>query len=121
MANWARSNGDSAKGLPQLPDIRDGTTWAATNEDKARVFAQQFFPHPRAADLSDIEGYQYPPPLPISNAVMADDIRTELRKLKPDKPPGPDNIPNRVLKLAQEELTLLHHDHPSLLLHRASS
>ncbi|SLM39698.1 Reverse transcriptase domain [Lasallia pustulata] len=107
LANWARSNGDKPKGLPQLPDIRDGTGWATTNESKARVFTRQFFPPPRATNLSDMESCQYLPPLSISNDVTADDIRTELRKLKPDKAPGPDNIPNKVLKLAQEELTPL--------------
>jgi len=54
--------------------------------------------------LSDIKGYAYPEPISIPYEVTKEDIQTEIKKLKPDKAPGPDNIPNRMLKLAAEEL-----------------
>ena len=41
-----------------------GTTESIHNpEEKARALADSFFPKPPEADLTEIEGYEYPEPL----------------------------------------------------------
>jgi hypothetical protein len=70
----------------------------SSNEDKANVLADHFFPPPVKADLADIERYRYPPELSMGQEVTTDDIINILKDIAPDKAPEPDSIPNRLLQ-----------------------
>jgi hypothetical protein len=56
------------------------------------------------ADLADIEGYRYLPELSVSQEVTADEIFTILKDIAPDKAPGPDSIPIRLLRECRDVL-----------------
>jgi hypothetical protein len=56
------------------------------------------------ADLADIEGYRYPPRLSVSQEVTTDEILSILKDITPDKTPGPDSIPNRLLRECRDVL-----------------
>lgn len=60
--------------------------------------AAHFFPPPVEADLDDIRDARYPDPIPIDQIETEEDVRLALRTIPPDKVPGPDGIPNRLLK-----------------------
>ncbi len=60
--------------------------------------AKHFFPDPVEADLSDIPTTTYPDRLPLSDVVYPGEIRATLKKLKGNTAPGPDAIPNQLLK-----------------------
>lgn len=68
------------------------------------MLAEHFFPPLVRADLTDIEGYRYPPELSMSQEVTADDTRDMLKAIAPDKAPGQDSIPNRFLRQCRDIL-----------------
>jgi hypothetical protein len=86
---------------------KDGTL-ASDMTDKMGVLQQTFFLKPPKADLTDILGYIYP--LARGGAwepITEHEVRTAISLVPPDKAPGPDRIPNRVLKIVREILTLI--------------
>jgi hypothetical protein len=72
-------------------------------EEKAKVLHQSFFPPPLNADLSDIEGYQYPPPIECPD-ITIQEIEKAVRRAAPNKAPGADGITNGVLQLTLDIL-----------------
>jgi hypothetical protein len=59
LAKWARNRkGSYEKGV--TPALKTNGELAETVEAKAAAFQQAFFPQPPDADLSDINGFQYP-------------------------------------------------------------
>jgi hypothetical protein len=68
-----------------------------TNEEKSQVLAKTFFPVRLAEELQHTQEQEYPDPVCKMDAITRDQIRRHIRKLKPYKAPGPDNIPNIVL------------------------
>lgn len=97
IAKWARKSEDQRD--TTIPDILDAQGRTHTDpEAKATAMAAHFFPQPAQADLTDILGTRYPEPLCIEKGVSEEDIITALRTISPDKAPGPDKIPNRLLK-----------------------
>jgi hypothetical protein len=77
------------------------------NKEKATILAEQFFPLPIEADLSDIPGFTYPEPRTAKKEVEEEDIITALKGLAPNKAPGPKKITNRFLKTCGEQLALV--------------
>ncbi|RDL32701.1 uncharacterized protein BP5553_09157 [Venustampulla echinocandica] len=67
-------------------------------DEKAEILRQSFFPPPLNADLSDIEGYQYPPPIECPDITIPE-IEKAVRRAAPNKAPGVDGITNGVLQL----------------------
>ncbi|OAQ57920.1 reverse transcriptase [Pochonia chlamydosporia 170] len=65
-------------------------------EEKAELLRQSFFPPPRQANLSDINGYQYPPPIECPDVTLSE-IEKAVRRTAPNKAPGTDGIINGVL------------------------
>ena len=63
----------------------------------ADALARKFFPTPPEADLSDIEGYEYPEPVPMPE-ITVDEVRKAVRYAVTNKQPGDDEIPNEVLQ-----------------------
>ena len=75
------------------------------NEGKSKALHETFFPNPSCADETDItDNYQYPAEAFPFEEVTDDHIIHALQKLKPYKAPGPNGIPNVVLKSCTESL-----------------
>jgi len=72
---------------------------ATTNEQKSNALRKAFFPEPPEANLTDIHN-DYPPQVQELPPVSLRQIRQAINQLSPDKAPGPDEIPNRILKHA---------------------
>ncbi|KAI1002560.1 hypothetical protein K3495_g5636 [Podosphaera aphanis] len=61
--------------------------------------AEHFYPQPVVADTADIVGTSYPEELEgISSVIPHVEVEETLGKPPSDKAPGPDGIPNRLLK-----------------------
>ena len=71
---------------------------AATNEQKTNTLKKIFFPPPPLADLRDIPNTCYPDPVPTNLNITMTQVKRAIDKLAPNKAPGPDEIPNHVLK-----------------------
>jgi hypothetical protein len=65
-------------------------------EEKAEVLRQSFFPPPLQADLSDIEGYDYPLSIECPDITLPE-IEKAVRRAAPNKAPGTDSITNGIL------------------------
>jgi len=71
---------------------------AATNTQKTDTLSKTFFPPPPPADLSDIPNASYPDPVPTNLNITMAQVERAIDKLAPNKAPGPDEIPNHILK-----------------------
>lgn len=100
LAKWARKDPEEKQRLPQIPDITDADGCTHTEApEKARIMAGHFFPQPMAADTADIAEANYPEELHgISSIITHTEVEEALTNLPSDKAPGPDGIPNRLLK-----------------------
>src|SRR2546430_3302889 len=88
---------------PHLPDLRKSpdNPLTANNEEKAKILAEKFFPITGNADLSDIAGEEQPGRrlVDVSPNISPEEICELVRKLPNNKAPGPDEIPNEILKI----------------------
>ncbi|KAI0995575.1 hypothetical protein K3495_g12605, partial [Podosphaera aphanis] len=107
LAKWARKSSEETRRLPQIPNIRDGEGNLHTNDrDKARVMSQHFFPPPVEANIEGIAETTYPTELErFSKSVDETEIGKMLVSVPGDKTPGPDGIPNRLLKQCRKILS----------------
>lgn len=76
----------------------------SSNEAKTNVLADHFFPLPVGADLADIGGWKYPPELSIGQEFTTDEIINNLKGIALYKAPGPDDIPDRLLRECRDVL-----------------
>ncbi|TLD11461.1 hypothetical protein PspLS_11943 [Pyricularia sp. CBS 133598] len=88
---------------PRIPHIAritkpDGTTSSDTS-DIADALREKFFPPTKAADLSDLEDYQYPEPF-TDYPITEHEILLCSRNLSNGKAPGPDGTANELFKLS---------------------
>lgn len=114
LAKWARQKAGRPKDLPQLPELivkRQNesqeivTHTLTTLPEKLEALRTKFFPKIKEANLADIDEELHPIPHTIKEEITVKDIQSALRRLANDKAPGPDQIPNRVLKAAEAWLT----------------
>lgn len=80
-------------------------TTASTNRDKSDILAKGFFPKKPATSDRQAEPQEYPDPICSTHKITREQIRRQLKRLKPYKAPGPDNIPNIVLSQCADILT----------------
>ena len=106
LTKWAKKTPEERSRLPQIPDIRDSADTIHTNDaDKAKIMAEHFFPTPVQADIQDIHGTIYPKEIDtISTTVTELEVEATLGKLANEKAPGPDMIPNWMLKNCRKTL-----------------
>ena len=91
-----------------MPDLQWQGAQLGTVSGKARALFERFYPRTEA-DLEDITDRDFQRNLPgrtltISQLVTVEDVRNIVRKVKPDKCPGADEIPNRFLQAMGEPL-----------------
>lgn len=93
--------------VPSLATTVNGVpTTVDSNEEKSEVLAESFFPPPPATPTVPA-AYEYPEPLPGIRFFSRDRIRQAVRQLHSFKAPGPDGIPNVVLKQCID--VIIHH------------
>ena len=67
---------------------------------KTSLLSDMFFPNASAADPSDTTPYRYPPAVAETESLSTgEEIEAAIKRCKPASTPGPDGIPNRILKL----------------------
>jgi exonuclease III len=107
MAKWARQSAGKPREPPQLPQLivtrrnerqELETTKLDQLQDKLQALAKKFFPEPTHADTSNIGDSEYPEPLDTDEQIQEKEIHEALQRVANDKAPGPDKIPNRILK-----------------------
>jgi Endonuclease-reverse transcriptase len=74
---------------------------ATTHEAKIETFTRAFFPQPPPTNLTDItQNNAYPLSVPYTLSITVEQIRAAVQRAAPKKAPGPDGIPNRVIRQA---------------------
>jgi hypothetical protein len=73
-----------------------------TNEEKAKVLGNTFFPE-RPAETEQTD-FAYPIAHAIRNEISTEQVLANIKRLAPYKAPGPDGIPNVVLQKAADIL-----------------
>lgn len=95
LVKWAKNRHAAASTCtPAL--MKPNGELAYQAEEKAETLRQSFFPPPISANLSDINGYEYPPSIECPE-IMLHEIEKAVRRAAPNKAPGTDNIPNGIL------------------------
>jgi ribonuclease HI len=95
LVKWAKNRHTVAAACtPALKKPSGGTAYQA--REKAETLRQSFFPPPLSADLSDINGYEYPPAIECPEITMQE-IERAVRGAAANKAPGDDNITNGIL------------------------
>jgi len=97
LARWAKNRTSPQQG--STPNIQGPDGLVTAPEGKAKIFKNTFFPTPPEADLTDLEGYRYPPSV-TWDLIQAHEISNAIKRAAPNKAPGTDGTPNGVLKVA---------------------
>ena len=95
LVKWAK-NRHNASPACTPPLVKANGELAHQPEEKAELLRQTFFPPPALADLSDIEGYEYPPSIECPDITMPE-IEKAVRTSARNKAPGADGITNGIL------------------------
>jgi len=105
LAKWGSKRSTPPREIPKLPalEIKGQKTKAVTFEAKVKVLQETFFPPPLNADLDDIAGTRYPPPLSM-NDIDEKEVIQAINRPAQDKAPGVNGIPNRFLRAVAGEL-----------------
>ena len=88
-----------------MQSIGDEVTIASTNQDKSKLLAKGFFPSKPTATARQNETQEYPNPICRMHKISRDQIKRQLRHLRPYKVPEPNNIPHVVLSQCTDILT----------------
>jgi Reverse transcriptase (RNA-dependent DNA polymerase)/Endonuclease-reverse transcriptase len=102
LSQWSRKVAGKPHEDSHLPALREHPDDKGTSDDaeRTRLLAKKFFPGPPQADLSDIAGEAQPTrTLNVAEEVSLEEIRGLIHSLPNNKTPGPDEIPNEVLKI----------------------
>jgi hypothetical protein len=102
LVRWTKDR--TSRFLAYTSLLTDGKATITQPDAKADLLAKTFFPFPPDADLSDIAGYTYPTPLTMPD-ITPEEVKQTIDRTKPDKAPGPDDIPSLAFHLAKAELS----------------
>ncbi len=80
----------------RIPNLKSASGEATSNQEKAKVLLEMFFPPLPPADLEDTHGYDYPAGLDCPDITELE-VRKAIKALSPFKAPGPNAIPNVAL------------------------
>ena len=95
LVKWAKNRHDVTPSCTPALAKPDGKL-AQEPEEKAEILRRSFFPPPLQANLLDLEGYQYPPPIECPD-ITKPEIEKAVRRASPNKAPGADGVTNGVL------------------------
>lgn len=92
MVKWAKTKADKPQTTPQCPPLQRSAQESPTfdNNIRTRILADKFFPPPEEADLADIPATVYLESITIRQQITEEMITSALKKMSPDKVPGPD-------------------------------
>jgi ribonuclease HI/exonuclease III len=99
LARWARNRAKGEYPVITIPNLIKNDRTAVTPYEKALLLREHHFPPAPDVDLSDIENYEYPNPINIPQRISVRELHRAISKTKKDSAPGPDGIPNRIVKL----------------------
>jgi len=101
LSRWSKLRAGKSQASPHIPPLRRTDRDDTSNDNilKAQILAEKFFPEGGQADLSDIDG-ETPANhmLDISSTITSEQVEQAIHRLPNGKAPGPDGIPNEVLK-----------------------
>jgi exonuclease III len=107
LVKWAHTKSYKPPQSVKMPDIQYSQGLATTNEEKADALRQRFYPIVQA-NLEDIQGPQEQvTELLLDQEATQEEIQKILSKVKPDKCPGADGIPYRILKAMGQPLVIV--------------
>ncbi|MBW0482759.1 hypothetical protein O181_022474 [Austropuccinia psidii MF-1] len=90
------------KATGEVLPLKDHTRTLTNDKDKqANLFFQMFAQAGGQIDLSDITKIMQQPPLTF-NRMTTEEIKRNISSLPLKKPPGPDKIPNNVIKVLKD-------------------
>jgi hypothetical protein len=105
LTKWATTNSNKPPPLPQFPKLKTSSgSLTSVFEEQVEVLHAKFFPKPPEADLTDINDFTYPTPLPQGNVITREGVRSAIYSPGLRKAAGPNNINNIALRLAYEVL-----------------
>jgi len=105
IARWAKDKSMLPRNPPQLPDLNSPDGIATTPEEKVETLRQKFFPTPPEPDMEDTIGFEYRPEWPTTQRIEDAEVQRVVRKLKSKKAPGPNEVPNEMIKSCEDILT----------------
>lgn len=104
LSEWAKDKSQTAREVPKMPTLKKNGRTAETFEEKADMLRSKFFPAPPPADLNDIPNSIYPQSKECRMIITPEEVLQTIRHTSADKAPGPDGIPNRILKVCANKL-----------------
>ena len=104
IAKWAKMRSSKQAPSRRVPSLQIDDQTVTETKDKIRLFKQTFFPEPPSPNLSDIEGYIYPPSREMPD-ITTREIKEAIGRASPRKAPGTDGIPNHILQRAAPVIT----------------
>ena len=108
LAKWARTKSHLPPEPAKMPDLQWQGAQLGTVSGKARALYERFYPETEA-ELQDITDRDFQHDLPgrtleMSQLVTEEDVQDIVQRVKLDKCPGSDEIPNRFLQAMGEPL-----------------
>ena len=99
------SNGGKTR-IPTLRQQANGREkMASSNLDKSKMLANNFFPSKPPETDNAYKQNHYPTPICKAHWISREQIKRQLKHLKPYKAPGPDRIPNVILTQCADIIT----------------
>lgn len=103
LVRWAKERSHLPPEPPVIPPLREVRNGVTIREEeslqgKAELLSKRFFPPEPEADTSDMEGYQYPPPVAQLPQIEVEEVQKLISERQSNSAPGADGIPNSFLK-----------------------
>jgi hypothetical protein len=102
FVRWAKEKSHLPPEPPIIPPLKETVNGelcnAVTPQEKAEMLKRHFFPGELQADLSDMEGAQYPPEVEQLPQVSVEDVQDLMGRQQAFSAPGTDGIPNAFLR-----------------------
>jgi len=102
LARWARQRSHLPAAPPGIPPLETAGGQANTTLDKEEALAQAFFP---PLTPSWIPTGPYPAPINIPQQVSGAEVSAAIASTSSTSAPGPDGIPNKLLKAMKAHLS----------------
>ena len=106
LVRWAKDKSHAPREIPKMPTLCANGVEAKTFEEKIDMLKSYLFPPPSTPDLTDMEQAVYPKEVDCPKNITREEVHATIKRQHSDKAPGPDGIPNRVLKALAESLII---------------